>query len=340
MTDIKTRLNEYAFIWHAFFLALTSSFTEINTVVASLILIAGGSEIHLGILTAIMVGVPPLTKLFFAGFLHIQARKKPWLLLGINLRVASLAFIALLLGWKGSSDNGALLIFILFLLLLIFAVSGSFSGISYTDILGKSLLPDARKRFFIVRQYFQNTGLLISALLVGQLLEKWVYPDNYKMLFLLASVLLLLGSGGFWRLKEKHQGEILKKLTFIQIIQEIPATLKKDRNLFYYIIFQNLTGFGLMLFPFYIGYARQVFGLNSQQVGHYLILQITGGLLATLIWGRLVQRGGYKAILKGCISVSVLLPFFALWAAGEALAWYRLVFFFSGFAISARHIAF
>ena len=81
-----------AFYWHAFFLAVTTSLTEVNTVMPALVIEAGGTVVAVGALTAIMIGLPLVSQLLFAGFLHTRQRKKPYLLLGINLRVVALAF--------------------------------------------------------------------------------------------------------------------------------------------------------------------------------------------------------------------------------------------------------
>ena len=58
MSQDNTKHNFKAFVWHATWLAFTSTFTEINTVLPGMILEVGGNHIHVGILTAIMVGVP------------------------------------------------------------------------------------------------------------------------------------------------------------------------------------------------------------------------------------------------------------------------------------------
>ena len=75
--------NYRAFLWHAALLAVTTTFTDINTVLPSLFLKLGGGELHLGILTGIMVGVPLAGQLLFAGWLHGRPRKKPYLLLAL-----------------------------------------------------------------------------------------------------------------------------------------------------------------------------------------------------------------------------------------------------------------
>lgn len=333
-------INFKAFIWHAFFLALTATFTQVNTVISSLILSAGGGNIQLGILTAITVGIPPLTKLLFAGFLHTRSKKKPWLLYGINLRVLALAGIGTVLLLSQQKSVSSRIIPLVFLLLLIFSISGSFSGISYTDILGKTLNVNVRRRFFIIRQIFQISGLLISALIVRQILKISSYPQNYVLLFYAASLLLLIGSGGFWLLREERLPGDKKNIPFRELMRLLPQTIRQDVNLRRFIIFQNLTGFGLMLFPFYIGFAKHQFGLTKEEVGNYLLFQIFGSLLATALWGWLSKLKGYKGILSGCIFTSSLLPYYTIWAGHQNISWYLLVFFFSGFAISARSIAF
>ncbi|MDD4083007.1 MAG: hypothetical protein PHD05_06490, partial [Sphaerochaetaceae bacterium] len=72
--------NYTGFLWHAIFLSLTTTFTEVNTVIPALILSIGGSSIHVGIVSAIVIGLPVVTKLFFSSFLSSRKMKKPYLL--------------------------------------------------------------------------------------------------------------------------------------------------------------------------------------------------------------------------------------------------------------------
>jgi len=72
--------NFGALLWHAVFLALASNFMDVDTVIPAMLIKAGGSEIHLGFLTAIMVGGARFSQLLFAGFLSHRPRKKTFLL--------------------------------------------------------------------------------------------------------------------------------------------------------------------------------------------------------------------------------------------------------------------
>lgn len=108
---------------------LSLTFTEFNTPLPSLILDSGGAEIHIGMLTAIIIGVPLLARLGFAGYLHGRPRKKPFLMMGIHVRVAALAGAAVTI--TASQQAGtAVVIGLLYLRMLLFSMSGAFAGIS------------------------------------------------------------------------------------------------------------------------------------------------------------------------------------------------------------------
>ena len=96
LTEKVSRNNYICFLWHATLLALTQNFMDVDTVVPAMMIDAGGTSVHIGLLTAILVGGSKLSQLFFAPFLSGQPAKKNLLLVGINARIASLAGIGVL----------------------------------------------------------------------------------------------------------------------------------------------------------------------------------------------------------------------------------------------------
>ena len=114
----EEKRNFFAFIWHAFWLALANTFAERNTVLPGLILFVGGSQIEVGILTAITVGVPIVSQLAFAAYLSQKKLKKNYLLIGIYLRVG--AFLGTV--WtltKADSISPSLVISLVFFWMLV-----------------------------------------------------------------------------------------------------------------------------------------------------------------------------------------------------------------------------
>lgn len=335
MKNVKR--NFYAFIWHAVFLAIASSFIEMNTVIPSLILKAGGGEIVLGIVTAINVGIPLLAQLLFASFLVSKKRKKPYLLTGIYLRIFSLLAIGLILT---SHFSNTLLLTIIIIIISIFSFSGVFAGVSYTDLLGKSIPKDIQRKFMSTRQISRSSFALLSAFLAKYILNALKYPKNYSTMFLIASFSLFIASLGFWAIKEKEIEATKKFPSFWEIIKNIPSILSKDRNLLNYVIFSNLTGFGLIIIPFYILLAKESFPAANKMVGNFLLLQMIGIVLASFFWRKILHGKGYKKVLLYCTIIGSILPFLALFLSHTTPIIYALIFFVTGFTLSARQMCF
>jgi len=159
-----SRRNFYAFIWHASLLAVAKNAIDVDTVVPSMLIHAGGTQLHVGILTAIMIGGSRMSQLFFAPMVSGARRKQPFLLGGINVRILSLAGIAFLFLGMQSLDQ-SMHITLIFIIFTIFSISGSFANIPYTDILGKSIRESRRKQFFSLRQIISSTGIFASLII-------------------------------------------------------------------------------------------------------------------------------------------------------------------------------
>ena len=277
---IKThyRRNFYAFIWHALFLAFASTFIDVNTILSSFILNIGGSSVHVGILTGISIGLPMITQLLFAGFLAGRIHKKPFLLTGIYLRVIALAGMGYTLSIAASSDPGRLL-FMVFLWIGVFSVSGAFAGVSYTDIMGKAFIGSQRKTFLVFKQFISAAGMLVSAIVVRRMVMAFPYPENYTIIFFTASGLLFIATFGFLMIKEKP-ADTTDFHSMIRIIKSMPHMLKSDTNLTNYILLINLASLGLTMIPFFVALSKSLFGLDRNQIGNFLLLQFTGMFLS------------------------------------------------------------
>ena len=303
----------------------------------ALVLNIGGNEFHIGIMTAIMVGVPLGAQLFFAGFLHSRQRKKPYLLTGISLRIFSLALIALTLGNIRRFSLSVALAMI-YLELLLFTVSGAFAGISYLDILGKSFSGEMRQRFFLRKQVISSVGVLASALMARGILSRFGYPEHYVVLFAAASGVLLLASGGFWVIREES-GTPGRAASFFATVKSIPAILATDRNLARYILVNNMLGFGTVLLPFYLSLARKMYDSVEGLVGNLLLFQISGMVASSLLWPRIVKKTGFKGILYYRAYLAMVLPCAALVIAHFLPVWaYLPVFILSGSAVSSMKL--
>ncbi|VAX26202.1 hypothetical protein MNBD_IGNAVI01-643 [hydrothermal vent metagenome] len=331
--------NFFAFNWHAFWLALAQTFADKNTVLPGLILFAGGTQLDIGFLTSIMIGIPLISQLLFASYLTRKPRKKHFLLLGIYMRVLAFAGVVLsLLSLDSSNPN--FIIYSVFAWMFLFSISGAFAGVSYTDILGKSITGETRKRFFVFRQFLSSIGVLISALVVRFILRELEYPQNYIIMFSAASALLFIATFGFLMIKEKPSEIKETRESLITILRSIPDIIKNDSNLRNLVISVNLLAISFTLIPFYVSLVKSNFTLDKTTIGNFLLLQIVGMIISNLFWMKLTKLKGFKGIFKIAIILYALLPIIALiFASLFPMEYFGIVFLVVGASISAYKIS-
>ncbi len=327
----RSKINFCSFLWHAVFLALASNFMDVDTIIPSMLLKAGGNSIHLGFLTAIMLGGSGVFQLIFAPMLSKNSLKLKCLLLGINLRIAALLSMSAMFFFSQSlrSDTIILLIFIL---ISIFSFSGSYANVSYIDILGKSVRKEKRKHFFSIKEIITSIGVFLSAIIVRDLIKRFAYPFNYSILFLIAGFLLLIASLGFWNLKEIRSINPVKK-NIINFFKTIPNEIKRNKNLKYYLLIINTLGLGIGFLPFLILFAKENFDLSYKLIGNILLFRVTGMFLSSFIFYKLAKKINYKTLLIIAIIIGSIIPIIALLLSNNQL-YYQLIFILSGIFVS------
>ena len=306
LTSKISKRNFYSLLWHAGFLALSRPFMDVDTVIPAMLVDAGGSAVQIGILTAIMMGGSSFTQLIFAPFISNYAYKKKFLLIGINSRILALFGMGVMLFYS-ASINPANVIWLIFFLISIFSLSGAFANIGYTDIFGKSVLPESRKPFFSLKQVINGVLLFISALLAKKALAIDDYPFNYGYMFFIAFGALFMASLGFWNLKEVVPSK-MKVSSPKHFLSLIKSELKRNPRLKYFLGFINTMGISVSLLPFIILYGKEVVGTESSATGWFLLFKIVGSVLTGLILFILAGKYKYRNLLYGSALFSVMMP--------------------------------
>lgn len=312
-----------------------------------MIMEAGGDEVSVGLLTAIMIGLPLISQLLFAGFLHTRPHKKPYLLLGINLRVFALAMAAVSL----AVGTERIVIALIFIAMTIFSISGAFAGVSYTDIVGSVVPKDDRRVFFVRKQLIFSVGVLLSAVVTRFLLGARSFPEGYVLLFAMAAFFLLVASGGFWALKVppatpplgKAGGETVpaagQSTSLLETYRRLPSVLREDVNLRHLVIASNLVAPALTSMPFVMAIAHRTYTVDGTVVGYLVLLQISGMLISSRLWSRLIVARGFRSVLVTMSLVaSAALPLALILKAVAPLYIYALLFPLLGTVESGRRV--
>ncbi|MCD6435218.1 MAG: MFS transporter, partial [Clostridiales bacterium] len=119
-----------------------------------------------------------------------------------------------------------------------------------------------------------------------------------------------------------------------------PKILKEDKKFKKFIIIGNLASFSIMLLPFYMIYAKDVFNVDTSYIGKYLIFQITGTIFSNFIWVFIAKKYNSKTIIKICIVLGGLIPIVAIMLSKLGPDYFMLLFVLIGFVISGRRVGF
>lgn len=338
----QTKTVYFSYIWHGFFLALTMSMIDLNTVFPALVAELTASKVVFGSLYTVMLGAPLVFNLLFSHYLKNKRYKKKYLLMGIYLR--SLAFLGMALSIRNfGTTNPGLAVSSLFIWVFFFSLSAGFAGIAYSDVLGKVLPGKKRTSLFAVKQFFASLASLAGGFLVARLFAQssLVFPDNYASTLFIGFLGLALASLGFYFVREPAEENLpgaRQKLG--DYLRQVPKVLQRDARFRRFILIENLTSFSVMALPFYMVYATETFSLDSSYVGKYLLVQVAGTILSNIVWGMLASRTDSRRVVRTCIYLGAAIPVTALLLARTNADLYSFVFFLLGFIISGRKIGF
>jgi MFS family permease len=326
--------NFFAFLWHASFLAFAQNFMDADTIIPSMVIDSGGRAMHIGIMTAIMMGGSSFTQLIFAPYISNKTYKKRFLLLGINLRIVSLFALGIILFYFHGRQS-TFMLWIIFVFITIFSLAGAFTIISYTDILGKSVNEEKRKTFFSSKQIIAGGVVIFSAFLVKKILSGSDYPANYAYLFFIGASLLLIASLGFWNIKESVPS-MLKINGFKEYYKTLRSELKNNKKLIYFLGFINTQGIIVSFLPFVMLYAKELFNAQNNDTGNFLLFKVAGIIIVSLLVFINAKRIKYNPLLYLNAALSVLLILTTIFIRNDMML--RFIFVFGGISFSLYSI--
>jgi len=306
--EISTH-NFKAFLWHAGFLAFAKNFMDVDTIIPAMLVEAGGGPLHIGIMTAIMMGGSSFTQLLFAPYLSNRSFKKKYLLLGINTRVFAIFGLGVLLFLLNDQQHRYIL-WLAFLFITGFSLAGAFANISYTDILGKSINEDKRKTFFSSVQIVGGVVVLFGAVFAKRVLFWKAFPVNFGLMFFIGAAFLLIASGGFWSIKEVTPSAL--RVSGLKAFYKLLRTeLKENKKLGYFLGYINTQGIAISFLPFMILYAKESFNTQSSDTGTFLIYKVVGMVFVSLLVFLGAKVLKYNVLLYGNVLLSFSLVILA-----------------------------
>ncbi len=323
------------------------SFIDPSTVLPAFVNELTRSGLAVGVVAALDGAGWLLPQLVVANYVQVMPRKLPVYRAAAATRLVSLAALIVSLYALGGRPRLLLGAFLLFYAMTTF--SGGAGGVSFIDVVAKTVSPYRIGSFFGQRQMFGGILGLASAVIVRQVLREGspaAFPHNYAYLFILGTALMAAGIACFWIIDEPAGPVEKTRPPLREFLRRAPAVLKRDADFRWLFAVRLVAGMAAIASPFYVVFARSALGMPASMLGIYLGAQTIGGIVSNLVWAPISNRYGGRRTVVAVAFIGLFVP--ALAAALAVLPLSRVaagwgvcvVFLLVGSAASGSFVAY
>jgi len=311
------------------------AFTSTSTVLPLFISKLTPSHILIGLASTLEALGWFLPQIAIAAITLHRKKQKPVYIKTAFLRGGSFLVFAILVFLLGK-ENPAYLLVTFFFLFSIYSFGGGLAGVSFTDIVGKTIPQEKRGSFFGMRMLVGGGLSALAGFLIQRILRLYDFPKNFGALFLIASALIILALVSFCMVKEPPTTRRPEKKSIKENLLLGFEITKTDKNFRMLLWTRIVIGCYVMGLPFYIIYAKEYLSFPASLTGVFLTVQMVGYLSSNLLWGYLSNRRNNKLILVISAFFSAICPLLVLsnMVFGTPLWAYGSIFFFLGATIS------
>jgi Na+/melibiose symporter-like transporter len=251
-------------------------------------------------------------QIFMAAALGHKPHKLPYLRWPVLIgRVPFYLFLVYL--WTRGVREPAVVIWFVVIAYASIAFGNGLLGISWNDIIAKSIPSGLRGRFFGAMQF----GTAASAFGVG-FVVRWLlgpggpgFPRDYTLLFSAMGLFLALSIIGCWLVREPIR-PVLDHPQSLGSLLRSTIPMLRERG-FRMLVTTALLGFAVSyVMPFYVVYARDELGVAESVAGVYIWAMTVGGATASIAWGYLNDHRGPRTVLRIAGVLLTLTPLLAV----------------------------
>jgi len=196
--------------------------------------------------------------------------------------------------------------------LVVYTISNGSTGIigvSWWDIMGRTIPQDHRGRLIGWQQIGAGVGGLVTGIAIKAILGSQSIGDPLRFGILFAGVGFfgLLSALVMARVKDPHRkaGEpIGPPLQYMGQFRKLLSANSEYRRA---LLLQAAHYVLLYTIPYLIVFEKEHFALNDGQVSTLVFLQILGTLIGGLLWGEVSKRRGNTGVIRVTMIVSMLL---------------------------------
>jgi MFS family permease len=300
-------------------------------VLAAFVATLGASNAVVGAIPAVMMLGWLLPSLFAAGHTQTLARKLPFVLRYTVWERVPFLVLAGVAFFLATSAPG-LAVAATLAMLLVVTTTGGLLMPAWMDVVARAVPREARGRFFAVSSTIAAAGGFACSFATASILATLAGPRGYGVCFLLAAVFTGLSYVALALVREPGAATTTPPVGLATYLRGIPALLRGDRNLSWYLVARALALVGAMASGFYTVYALRRLEAPLWEVGVFTAVLFAGQVVGNLVFGWVADRAGHRLVIMAGVAAT-------LGANGVALASSSLETFHLTFALAGLHIA-
>jgi MFS family permease len=290
------RFNTIVNIFDGAFFGSALGFASFITIIPLFVSRLTDSAILIGLVPAIHAVGWQLPQLLTSGRIQGLSRYKPMVLaMTISERVPffGLALLAWLLPGIGRSTA----LTIAFVLLIWQGLGGGLTATVWQSMIGKIIPVSWRGGFFGAQSSAANLFASVTAVLAGQILERFTSPLNFTLCFLLAGLSMAISYFFLASTREVEHVPSRANASRQQVWEDVKGILRSDGPFRRFVLIRAIFQLGMMAFSFYAVYAVGELGASEGLVGWLTGILIFADMAANPVLGALGDRRGHRLVL-------------------------------------------
>jgi MFS family permease len=303
------KFNAIVNIMDGVFFGSALGFASFITIIPLFVSQLTDSPILIGLVPAIHIVGWQLPQLFTSGRIRRLPRYKPMVLAMTTLE--RLPFLGLaLLAWTLPGLGRTTALALVFLLLVWQGIGGGLTATVWQSMVSKIIPRPWRGRFFGTQSSAANLLASITAVIAGQILERYNSPVDFTLCFLLASGSMAISFVFLAATREQDHEPSLPTGDRSNTWSEVKRLLAADAEFRWFLLQKFSFQLGLGAFSYYAVYAVGELGASAGLAGWLTGVLIFCDMLANLVLGVLGDRKGHRVVLligalTGLLSVAL-----------------------------------
>jgi MFS family permease len=327
------RFNTVVNVLDGAFFGVALGFASFTTIIPLFVRQLTDSSVLIGLIPAIHSVGWQLPQLLTAGRVRRLERYKPMVMaMTIHERLPFLG-LALVAYFLSRLDTTIALVLI-YILLIWQGLGGGFTATVWQSIIGKIIPATWRGRFFGIQGSAANLLMSITAVIAGQILERYESPDDYVLCFLLASVGMTISFAFLGSTREQAHAPTNPSEIPANLWREVVDILFSDRIFRRFLMIRMIFQLGGTAFSFYAVYAVGVLGVSEAMVGWLTGVLFFSQVIANPTLGALGDRLSHRMILLLGTTLAMVSAGLAGWVTSIPL-WF-LIFTLAGMGAVAN----